>query len=775
MSASDTLDLPYLSELNEAQRAAVVYNDGPALVIAGAGSGKTRVLVYKLLYLLDSGYHPAGLMALTFTNKAAREMQARILQHVGSVARQIHMGTFHSIFGKILRQHAQLLGYTSDFSIYNTNDSRSRIKAIIKQLGLDDKTYKPNVVHNRISSAKNRLITASAYASYSDFIKYDAKSGLPKLYEIYLHYESELKRANAMDFDDLLLQINILFRQHPDVLKLWQERIDYLLIDEYQDTNFAQYMIARQLMQDKGAIFVVGDDAQSIYSFRGANLDNILSFEKTFPTARTFKLERNYRSTQTIVKAAGQIIANNEYQIPKEVFSEESIGEPITVHEALTGDLEALWVADEVQRLHHQGNAYSSVAVLYRTNAQSRTLEQVFRRVGLPFRIYGGRSFFDHKEIMDIIAYFRVLVNELDEEALLRIINYPKRSIGDTTIQRVRQAASQQGLPVMHILRDPLGYGVEVNKPTAARLQAFAALLDDLRTYNQQEGDLYAIAERVINETGILTDLKSDTTSEGKARVENIQELLGGIDEYIHAALEVGQAPTLGVYLSEIALMTDQDKEGEEGDSITLMTVHSAKGLEFPHVFIVGMEEDLFPSMMSNVGKELEEERRLFYVALTRAEKTCHIGYARERFRNGRTEFSRPSRFVRELPKELVTFDSGLSSHASPWDRPKAVRPTGGDLPTDFSDRPIFHATPSVPLTPSRRIFIERREAGDAPEEKHTHIGALAVGGRVLHKRFGAGVINELEGRGDNAKATVTFDTGETKKLLLRFAQLEVL
>ena len=775
MSASDTLDLPYLSELNEAQRAAVVYNDGPALVIAGAGSGKTRVLVYKLLYLLDSGYHPAGLMALTFTNKAAREMQARISQHVGSVARQIHMGTFHSIFGKILRQHAQLLGYTSDFSIYNTNDSRSRIKAIIKQLGLDDKTYKPNVVHNRISSAKNRLITASAYASYSDFIKYDAKSGLPKLYEVYLHYESELKRANAMDFDDLLLQINILFRQHPDVLKLWQERIDYLLIDEYQDTNFAQYMIARQLMQDKGAIFVVGDDAQSIYSFRGANLDNILSFEKTFPAARTFKLERNYRSTQTIVKAAGQIIANNEYQIPKEVFSEESVGEPITVHEALTGDLEALWVADEVQRLHRNGDNYSSVAVLYRTNAQSRTLEQVFRRVGLPFHIYGGRSFFDHKEIMDVIAYFRVLVNELDEEALLRIINYPKRSIGDTTIQRVRQAASQQGLPMMHILHDPLGYGVEVNKPTAARLQAFAALLDDLRTYNQQEGDLYAIAERVINETGILTDLKSDTTSEGKARVENIQELLGGIDEYIHAALEVGQAPTLGVYLSEIALMTDQDKEGEEGDSITLMTVHSAKGLEFPHVFIVGMEEDLFPSMMSNVGKELEEERRLFYVALTRAEKTCHIGYARERFRNGRTEFSRPSRFVRELPKELVTFDSGLSSHTSPWDRPKAVRPTGGDLPTDFSDRPVFHATPSVPSTPSRRVFIERREAGDAPEEKHTHIGALAVGGRVLHKRFGAGVINELEGRGDNAKATVTFDTGETKKLLLRFAQLEVL
>lgn len=373
---------------------------------------------------------------------------------------------------------------------------------------------------------------------------------------------------------------------------------------------------------------------------------------------------------------------------------------------------------------------------------------------------------------MDVVAYFRVLVNELDEEALLRIINYPKRSIGDTTVQRVRQAASQQGLPMMQILRDPLAYGVEVNKPTAARLQVFAALLDDLRTYNQQEDDLYAIAERVINETGILTDLKSDTTSEGKGRVENIQELLGGIDEYIHAALEADQTPSLGVYLSEIALMTDQDKAGDDEDCITLMTVHSAKGLEFPHVFIVGLEEDLFPSMMSNTGKELEEERRLFYVALTRAEKTCHIGYARERFRNGRTEFSRPSRFVRELPKELVTFDSGLSSHASPWDRPKAVRPAGSDLPTDFSDRPVFR---SAPPAPSRRVLIERREASDTPEEKHKRIGALAVGGRVVHKRFGAGVIDELEGRGDNAKATVTFDTGETKKLLLRFAQLEVL
>ena len=768
---SEVLDFPYLNELNEAQRAAVTYNDGPALVIAGAGSGKTRVLVYKLLYLLDSGYPASGLMALTFTNKAAREMRSRISLHVGGLARDIRMGTFHSVFLRILREHATLLGFTPDFTIYNTSDSRSRIKMIVKELELDDKVYKPNVLHNRISSAKNRLITAEAYAGYRDFLEYDAKSGLPRIAEIYQRYTEGMKQSNAMDFDDLLLMTNILFRKYPDVLALWQSRVDYLLIDEYQDTNFAQYMIARQLMQEKGKIFVVGDDAQSIYSFRGANLDNILSFAKTFPSARTFKLERNYRSTQTIVAAAGGIIANNEYQIPKDVFSKEEVGEPIEVHEALSGDLEALWVAEEVQRLHRQGASYREIAVLYRTNAQSRTLEQVFRRINLPFLIYGGRSFFDHKEIMDAVAYFRLLVNETDEEALLRVINYPKRSIGDTTVQRVLFASRESAVPMMSILRDPLGYGVNVNKPTAGRLQAFAGMLDELRQFAREESDVYAVADRVIRDSGILADLQQDTTPEGKARVENIKELLGGIDEYVRSAEEADQTPSLASYISEISLMTDQD-QAEDDEAVTLMTIHASKGLEFAHVFIVGLEEDLFPSMMSNTGKELEEERRLFYVALTRAEKTCHIGYARERFRNGRTEFSRPSRFVRELPKELVIFDSGLSSHASPWDRPKAVRPLGGDLPTDFSDRPVFR---SAPPAPSRRVLIERRDASDTPEEKHKRIGALAVGGRVVHKRFGAGVIDELEGRGDNAKATVTFDTGETKKLLLRFAQLEVL
>ncbi len=771
---SEVLDFPYLNELNEAQRAAVTYNDGPALVIAGAGSGKTRVLVYKLLYLLDSGYPASGLMALTFTNKAAREMRSRISLHVGGLARDIRMGTFHSVFLRILREHATLLGFTSDFTIYNTSDSRSRIKMIVKELGLDDKVYKPNVLHNRISSAKNRLITAEAYAGYRDFLEYDAKSGLPRIAEIYQRYTEGMKQSNAMDFDDLLLMTNILFRKYPDVLALWQSRVDYLLIDEYQDTNFAQYMIARQLMQEKGKIFVVGDDAQSIYSFRGANLDNILSFAKTFPSARTFKLERNYRSTQTIVAAAGGIIANNEYQIPKDVFSQEEVGELIEVHEALSGDLEALWVAEEVQRLHRQGASYREIAVLYRTNAQSRTLEQVFRRINLPFLIYGGRSFFDHKEIMDAVAYFRLLVNETDEEALLRVINYPKRSIGDTTVQRVLFASREAAVPMMSILRDPLGYGVNVNKPTAGRLQAFAGMLDELRQFAREESDVYAVADRVIRDSGILADLQQDTTPEGKARVENIKELLGGIDEYVRSAEEADQTPSLASYISEISLMTDQD-QADDDEAVTLMTIHASKGLEFAHVFIVGLEEDLFPSMMSNMGKELEEERRLFYVALTRAGKTCHIGYARERFRNGRLEFTRPSRFVRELPKQLVNFTSahGLHAGTSPWERPLPLsRVRGGsDLPTDFSSAPVFGEAPQ----PKRRVFIERREVGETPEVKHQRIGAIEVSARVLHKRFGAGEVLELEGVGDNAKATVRFDTGDTKKLLLRFAQLEVL
>lgn len=775
---SDVQDNAYLDELNEAQREAVTYNDGPALVIAGAGSGKTRVLVYKLLHLIHSGYDPAGLMALTFTNKAAREMRERISQRAGAVARYINMGTFHSVFLKILRRHASLLGYTPDFSIYDTTDSRNRLKLIIRNMQLDDKLYKPNVIHNRISAAKNRLIVPEIYSSTPELLKYDAQSGVPRIAEIYRAYQQELLQSNAMDFDDLLLQTNILFKRFPEVLREQQDQIDYLLIDEYQDTNFAQYMITRQLMQEKGAIFVVGDDAQSIYSFRGANLDNILSFNKTFPTARTFKLERNYRSTQTIVAAAGGLIQHNEYQIPKSVFSKEEVGEPLQVHEALTADLEAQWVAGELQKLRDRGESLRDCAVLYRTNAQSRILEQVLRREGIPFQIYGGRSFFSHKEIMDVIAYFRLMINEQDEEALLRIINYPKRSIGDTTIQRVRLTAQANAVTMMEVVRSPQLYSLSVNKPTAKRLMDFASLLDELRRYSQTES-LSDTADRIIRETGILSDLQADTSPEGKVRLENLRELLSGIDEYAQASQEEGLEVNLSTYISEIALMTDQDTGAEDGEEVTLMTIHASKGLEFDHVFIVGLEEDLFPSSMSNTGRELEEERRLFYVALTRAGKTCQLSYARERFRMGKTEFCRPSRFLRELPQELLRFDSTLGAGISPWSA-RAQRPArGGDLPRSFDASPVFGDRPlsrgSEVRRPSKKVYLGTYEAGSAPEAKHQSIGSLRVGQRVRHERFGDGEVMELEGEGDNAKAIVSFDSGDTKKLLLRFAALVTL
>lgn len=766
---------PYLEGLNKAQRAAVVYDDGPVMVIAGAGSGKTRVLVYKLLHLLHQGYAPSKLMALTFTNKAAREMRSRMELLVGGAARHIRMGTFHAIFLRILRMHAERLGYTSSFTVYSSTDSKSRVKAIIKLMNLDDSVYKPNVVHSRISSAKNRLLPPEAYRANSDLIQADVRANMPRIADIYMRYMYELRQSNAMDFDDLLMQTSILFRDHPDVLTYWQEQIDYLLIDEYQDTNFAQYMIARQLMQTKGAIFVVGDDAQSIYSFRGANLDNMLSFGQTFQDAKTFKLEQNYRSSQTIVQAAGGLIAHNEHQIHKEVFSLGEIGEPIEVHEAFTGELEASWVCKSIEGARlRESIGYDSFAVLYRTNAQSRTLEQAFRRHGIPFRIWGGRSFFDHKEIMDVMAYMRLVVNAQDEEAMLRIINYPKRGIGDTTILRVRQRASELGLGIAQVISDPLGYQVEVSKGTAAKLIAFAELLGEMRERAEAEGNLYELVQWIIGRSGILIDLSSDKTLEGKTRMENVKELLSGIEEYIQNSREMDSVPSLGAYLSEVALMTDQDKEEDGSPCVTLMTIHASKGLEFAHVFIVGLEELLFPSAMSNQGRDLEEERRLFYVAITRAEKTCHIGYARERFRNGKLDVARPSRFLRELPQHLLQRTGSLGA---PWPslyqgERSSIPARGNDLPRSFDKGQNFLPTDEPR---GRRVHVGRRLGGDAaePVETHTRLGDLVVSGRVLHKRFGEGEILSLEGSGQEAKAVVRFDTGETKVLLLRFAHLE--
>ncbi len=774
---SDSIDKSYLEQLNAAQRAAVEYNDGPALVLAGAGSGKTRVLVYKLLHLIHSGYHPSRLMALTFTNKAAREMRARIERLVGHSARSIQMGTFHSVFSRILRQHAELLGYTSDFSIYNANDSKNKIKSIIKLLALDEKVYKPGLIQSRISNAKNRLQDPSAYRANAEQSKLDTKANIPRTGEIYNLYTVDLRLANAMDFDDLLVQINRLFKEHPEVLASWQERIDYLLIDEYQDTNFAQYMIARQLMQRKGKIFVVGDDAQSIYSFRGANIENMFSFERTFQGARRFLLEQNYRSSQTIVEAAKHLIARNKNQLPKAVFSLGEIGDPIELYEAVNAEAEASWVGRTIETIRiKQRVDYDHFAVLYRTNQQSRVMEQRLRSMGIPFRIWGGRSFFDHKEVMDVIAYFRLMVNPSDDEALLRIINYPKRGIGDTTILKLRQKALEHHVSISTVLLDPLLYGVEANKGTLSKLNAFVDLLVGMREQTNEEQDFYKLCNWLINTSGIPAELRLDTSPEGKTRLDNLQELLGSIDEYVRNMQEEGEVPNMRAYLSEVALLTDQDSnEEEEQARVTLMTIHASKGLEFPHVFIVGLEEQLFPSpMSSSTLSELEEERRLLYVAITRAERSCHIGYARERFRNGRSEFTHPSRFLRELPRELLRESAGARDALDlDYYRQEQGRlpQSGASLPNHFSPRNF------MPTGSSKRVHLERRAGGDefVPEPQYQTVGELRIGSRVRHSKFGDGEVTTLEGTGDNIKAIVHFDSGDTRKLLLRFAHLECL
>lgn len=772
---SDTIQTNYLDQLNQPQREAVEYNEGPALVLAGAGSGKTRVLVYKLLHLVNLGYNPSRLMALTFTNKAAREMRSRIAQLIGKDAYKLQMGTFHSIFLRILREHAHLLGYTSDLVIYTTDDTKSKLKKIIKLLNLDDKVYKEGVVHNRISRAKNNLKTAHGYKMDAEQLKLDAKANIPRVYDIYEHYERELKQSNAMDFDDLLLQTNILFRDYPEVLALWRERVDYLLIDEYQDTNFAQYMIARYLMIDKGKIFVVGDDAQSIYSFRGANLENMLRFEQIFKGTRVFKLEQNYRSTQTIVQAAKHVIARNQNQLRKDVFSLGDIGEPIELHEAENGEAEASWVVRTIKNIAFKRKIdYDQFAVLYRTNMQSRLLEQKLLSSGIPFRIWGGRSFFDAKEIKDVLAYFRLMINERDDEAMYRIINYPKRGIGETTILKLKQAAMLRKISVMELIREPEAYDLGFNKGTLSKLKNFSLLIDDMREKCREGGDFYKLCEWLINTSGIPTELLLDQTPEGKGRRDNIQEFLSGVDEYARHTLEEGEEPHLAHYLSEISLMTDQDNSADEQEPcVTLMTVHAAKGLEFPHVFIVGLEEQLFPSAMSSEIHELEEERRLFYVAITRAEETCHIGYAKERFRHGKTEFCRPSRFLKELPEDLLKRNAAASDslryRENKWSNSRDI---ADSIPSSFSKQDFM---PSSSSPAQRRVFLGRRES-DTPEPQHERTGNLRVGGRVAHPRFGEGIIKVLEGQGENIKATVLFDEdGQERKLLLRFANLQAL
>ncbi|MDO4948728.1 MAG: UvrD-helicase domain-containing protein, partial [Bacteroidales bacterium] len=644
--------MDYKTELNESQLQAVTYCEGPSMVIAGAGSGKTRVLTYKIAYLLEHRVEPWRILALTFTNKAAREMKERIASLAGSDARMLWMGTFHSIFSRILRAESQSVGFTPNFTIYDATDSKNLIKAIIKEMGLDDKTYKPSTVQARISNAKNRLMAPETYAASTETYKTDSQGKMPAIRDIYQRYWNRCRQSDAMDFDDLLLYTFRLFRDHESVRLKYAERFRYVLVDEYQDTNYAQHRIVGQLTHEHQRVCVVGDDAQSIYSFRGANIDNMLKFTETFPTARVFKLEQNYRSTQTIVAAANSLIEKNKGQIKKEVFSKKETGEPIRLFNAYSDVEEGEIVSNELSRLHRACKCqFSQIAILYRTNAQSRVFEEALRKRNIPYKIYGGLSFYQRKEVKDIIAYFRLAVNPHDEEAFKRVLNYPARGIGDTTLYKITAAANQAGLSLWTTIGDPEKTTLNVNKGTLAKLAGFRSLIDDFMT-RADNTDAAELGRYIIQATGIMKEFLNDPSPESMSRRENVDELLSGLTDFVEGNKEEGNDHvSLADYLSEVSLLTDVDSDNKGGDDrVSLMTIHAAKGLEFQNVFIVGLEENLFPNQMSLESlRELEEERRLFYVALTRAEQRCFLSYASSRFRYGKIEFSNPSRFIREI------------------------------------------------------------------------------------------------------------------------------
>lgn len=776
----------YLNELNESQREAVLYNEGPSLVIAGAGSGKTRVLTYKIAYLLDNGYEPWSILALTFTNKAAREMKERIARQVGQErARYLWMGTFHSIFSRILRAEAEALGFTPNFTIYDVTDSKSLVKAIIKEMNLDDKVYKPGMVQGRISNAKNHLVLPEAYAANAELIEADRAAKVPLLHEIYLRYWNRCRQSDAMDFDDLLLYTYLLFRTRPDICDKYAARFRYILVDEYQDTNFAQHSIVLQLTQKHQFVCVVGDDAQSIYSFRGANIDNILNFTRTYKDARLFKLEQNYRSTQTIVNAANSLIAKNRNQIQKEVFSEKDKGEPIGVFAAYSDVEEGEIVTNKIAQLHAKsGYAYHDFAILYRTNAQSRIFEEALRKRSIPYRIYGGLSFYQRKEVKDVVAYFRLAVNPHDEEAFKRVINYPARGIGNTTLGKLTEAAGRCEVSLWKVLCEPLSYGVELNKGTYTKLQGFRDLISEFVTLAREQ-DAYTLGMELVKRSGIMAEIYQDRSPENMSRQENIEELVNGMRDFCDGRQEEGNPHVLlSDYLSEIALLTDQDEEqGEAQPKVTLMTIHSAKGLEFPNVFVVGLEENLFPSPLSSASyRALEEERRLFYVAVTRAEEHCYLSYAKSRFKYGKMEFCNPSRFLKDIdvrylqvPQEelMGTRIEEKASHfrkeASRASYEREPRETG---PSMFDGGPMPEEPHRfVPPRTLRRI----PDASPSAAPAGPSAGGLSAGMWIEHERFGKGEVTRVEGSGDNCKATVQFQHAGVKQLLLKFARFKII
>ena len=796
-----------LEALNESQRKAVEYIDGPSLVIAGAGSGKTRVLTYKIAYLLQQGMKPWNILALTFTNKAAKEMRSRIGQLVGEeIARYLYMGTFHSIFSRILRREAEKIGYTSNFTIYDESDSRSLIKSIIREMNLDDKVYKPATVHNRISMAKNHLILADDYAIDRNALQRDRDAKMPAVSAIYSAYAARCRQANAMDFDDLLTQTFVLFREHEEVRRQYAERFQFVLVDEYQDTNSVQQRIVLQLTQEHQHVCVVGDDAQSIYGFRGANIDNILDFQQMYDGTRLFKLEQNYRSTQRIVQAANSLIKKNERQIPKDVYSHNDEGERLVFKPAYSDKEEAIIVCNDIKRIKRTEHCeYSDFAILYRTNSQSRSFEEAFRKENIPYRIYGGLSFYQRKEIKDIIAYFRVVANPDDEEALKRIINYPTRGIGDTTVSKISACAMRNQTSLWNVICNPVHCGLDVNKGTLTKLQHFRELISSF--IDHVEMDAYELGTEIIKGSGISADLYSDSTPEAVSRQENLEEFLSGMQDFVQGRKEEGreQEVSLTDFLQEVSLLTDLDSEGEEdAHRVTLMTVHSAKGLEFPTVFVVGLEENIFPSpMCTNSKRELEEERRLLYVAITRAERHCILTCAKNRWRYGKMEFDTPSRFLRDIDPKLlkVEEEKGGDLFGGINDSPSRSRFGGyndsrrwqnaNPVASQFKADPMPRVTghheekPADPFSPRfKRTFtsaggnlrrvsdVVNKSSGTAPTGNKA---VLVEGNTIEHERFGVGTVIRVEGTGENTKATVQFRNAGTKQLLLKFARYKVI
>ena len=797
----------YLEKLNEQQRAAVEYCEGPQLVIAGAGSGKTRVLTYKIVHLLQQGYEPWRIMALTFTNKAAREMRERIEPLAGpDVAAQLWMGTFHSIFSRLLRRNAERIGFKPDFTIYDQSDSRSLIKLIVKEMGLDDKLYKPATIQTQISNAKNALIGPDDYARNQALIDADRDAQRPETAAIYRAYWSRCRIAGAMDFDDLLLYTNILLRDHQDVLEQYQEFFRYILVDEYQDTNFSQHLIVYQLSKKYNRLCVVGDDAQSIYSFRGANIDNILRLQRFYPDIKTFKLERNYRSTQTITDAANSLIEKNKGQIAKHLFSKNAIGDRIPVIQCYSDYEEAYVVANQIAALKtRQGDSYEDYAVLYRTNAQSRVLEEALSNGGrrdkhgnmrnaIPYRIYGGLSFYQRKEVKDAICYFRLVINPDDDEALRRVINYPARGIGDTTVGKITHCATQSGVSLWQVINNAEQYGLNVNRGTLAKLDGFTDLIKGLIELNLQGDDALTVARETIKRSHIKSVLMGDNTPENISRIENLDELLNAVNDFQQIKEETGDEHCLiGDFLAETSLLTDQDMNDPDGEKVTLMTVHAAKGLEFRNVIIVGVEEDLFPSAMSAGSLyQIEEERRLLYVAITRAEVNCIITYATSRYHNGQTKSCVISRFLKDIAPEYLLMGS-TNSTAMP-DRKRSRWDDEDDLDAMRdewnSPAPKRSATPrrteaeprSARTTPTRRTPMppSRPSVPTPPTPAasgnftiHT-VDEMSVGSEILHQRFGRGTVTNIDTSGD-AKIDVAFHDGQTRKLLLKFAKFEIL